>query len=91
MEAYQSDLVRGLLWLTGVLGSLGLATVVWGIKAALGRMDQQDHKLEEIRELLQSELSEIRSMHHALDVRVTKIESTCAVVMGSGNHPFSRD
>lgn len=85
MDAYQSDLIRGLLWITGVLGSLGLATVAWGIKAAIGRMDEQDEKLEEIRNLLQSELAEIRSMHHALDVRVTKIESTCAVVMANHN------
>lgn len=91
MEAYQSDLVRGLLWLTGVLGSLGLATAVWGIKAALGRMDAQDDKLEEIRKLLQSELAELRDMHHSLDVRVTKIESTCAVVMSSVNHGIGRD
>ena len=91
MIEHSRDLVTLLLWLTGVLGSLGLATVVWGIKAALGRMDQQDNKLEEIRALLQSELGELRDLHHSLDVRVTKIESTCAVVMGGGNHGFGRD
>lgn len=95
---YQTDLVRGLLWLTGVLGALGLGTITWGIKAALGRMDKQEESnaetrtmmqtgLTEIRDLLQSELVEIRTMHHALDVRVTKIEARCAIVTGgSSNH-----
>ena len=85
MDAYHVDLTKGLLWLTGFFGSMIMGIAVWGIKSALARMDEQDAKLEAIRELLQSELTEIRSMHHALDVRVTKIESTCAVVMGNHN------
>lgn len=79
MGEYQSDLVRGLLWLTGALGGVGLATIAWGIKAALARMDRQDNQLADIKDLLQSELAEIRSMHHELDVRVTRIEERCIV------------
>ena len=86
MEAYQRDLLQFFIWLVGILGTLGLATVIWGIKAGLARMDSQDNQLEEIRKLLASELKLLREDHHALDVRVTRIEERCDVVMGIPNN-----
>ena len=86
MDAYQRDLLQFAIWLVGILGSLGLATVVWGIKAGLARMDSQDNQLEEIRKLLASELKMLREDHHSLDVRVTRIEERCEVVLAMPNH-----
>jgi len=86
MEAYQRDLLTFALWFIGILGALGLGTVTWGIKAGLTRMDNQDAQLAKIRELLASELKLLREDHHALDVRVTRIEERCDVVMAFPNH-----
>jgi hypothetical protein len=91
VDAYQRDLLQFAIWLVGILGSLGLATVIWGIKAGLARMDNQDTQLEEIRKLLQSELTLLREDHHALDVRVTRIEERCDVVMAMPNHSKGSD
>ena len=86
MDAYQRDLLTFTIWFIGILGALGLATVTWGIKAGLERMDNQDVALEEIRKLLASELKLLREDHHALDVRVTRIEERCDVVLSMPNH-----
>ena len=86
MDSYQRDLLQFALWAIGVFGALGLGVVTWGIKAGLRRMDRQDDQLEEIRKLLASELKLLREDHHALDVRVTRIEERCDVVMAYPGH-----
>ena len=65
-------------WLLVLIGTALLGLVLYMGKQALRRLDLQDEALEAIRELLASEVQKLREMQHAIDLRVTKIETACA-------------
>lgn len=46
----------------------------------LKRLDAQDAELTEIRTLIASEMKMLRERQHGIEVRVTRIESTCSLI-----------
>jgi hypothetical protein len=81
METHALELLRAAWWLITGLGALGLATMIWGGRKVLDRLTEQDRTMSEIRDLLASEVRQLREMQHAIDVRVTRIEAKCDMTM----------
>lgn len=75
-------------WLIVVIGGGLLALVAFGGRKLLERLDAQDGELRAIRDLLQSEVQQLREMSHQMDIRLTRIESSCRFFhgIGPGNH-----
>ena len=65
-------------WLIVGIGALLVGIVSYGGRQVLQRLDTQDNALEAIRSLLASEVHKLREMQHAIELRVTRIESACA-------------
>lgn len=59
--------------IVGLLVLIGLIVAALGRKF-LSRMDAQDTALGDIKELLASEVKQLREMHHGMDVRVARLE-----------------
>ena len=62
-------------WLIVAIGGLLLTIVAYGGKQLLKRLDVQDAALESIRDLLASEVKQLREMQHGMDVRVVRLEA----------------
>ena len=75
-------------WLIVLIGSALCAIVAFGGRKVLDRLDAQDDELAKIRDLLQSEIHQLREMSHQMDLRLTRIESSCRFFHGGGpgNH-----
>lgn len=73
-------------WLIVGIGTLLVGIVSYGGQQVLKRLDTQDDALEAIRSLLASEVHKLREMQHAIELRVTKIESACAWMHDKLNH-----
>lgn len=62
-------------WLIVAIGASMLALVGFGGRKMLDRLDSQDTALEQIRQLLASEVHKLREMQHGIDVRLVRLES----------------
>lgn len=85
MEAHALELLHAALWGLGLLGSGSVAILVWFAKHLFRRLDNQDATMRDIRSLLESEVKQLREMHHDIDVRVTKIETACNFMHSAEN------
>ena len=65
-------------WLLVTIGGLLLGIVGYLGSQGLKRLDFQDEQLSAIRSLLASEVQKLREMQHAIELRVTRIETACA-------------
>lgn len=61
-------------WLIVALVAVIATGGAFAVRKFLFRMDRQDVALGDIKELLASEVSKLREMHHDIDVRVARLE-----------------
>lgn len=61
-------------WLIVALVAIIATGGALAVRKFLSRMDRQDIALGDIKELLASEVSKLREMHHDIDVRVARLE-----------------
>ena len=67
-------------WLIVAIGACMLALVGFGGRKMLDRLDSQDTALEQIRQLLASEVHKLREMQHGIDLRLVRLEAFQAQV-----------
>lgn len=95
MEAHALELLHAALWAVITVGGALLALGLYFVRKFVERMDSQDVALNEIRDLLASEIGKLREMQHELDKRIIWIESTCyaqhGIALGGANHHRPKD
>ena len=75
MEQHALDLLHLVLWLLLAVGGSTFTLALYFVRQFIIRMDKQDHALEDIRDLLASEVGKLREMQHSIDKRVIRLET----------------
>lgn len=86
MVEHATELLTFSFWVLCLVGSGVTAVAWWGFKTLLARFNKQDVALEGIRGLVESEVRQLREMHHDMDKRLTRIETACDLM----EHPIRR-
>lgn len=66
-------------WIIVMLVGMVVILVAYMGRKFLQRMDKQDVSLDAIKDLLASEVKQLREAQHALDKRVTTVEAHCDI------------
>jgi hypothetical protein len=61
-------------WLIVIIGAALLGLVGFGGREMIKRLDSQDTALDQIRQLLASEVHKLREMQHCIDIRLARVE-----------------
>jgi hypothetical protein len=80
MDEHALDLIRLLLWLTGILGSGFVGGLIWFGRSVVTRLSR-------IEELLSSETKALRELFHGVDKRVIAIEMRHASIDNHQGRP----
>ena len=89
MEAHAIELLHAAIWVIAAIGGIGITVITWGGKKVLERLDEQDHTMIQIREILLDTERRMETMVHTLDLRLTRVEERCEIThvkMAGGNN-----
>ena len=86
MDVHATELLQVAWWALIAIGGAGVAALIWGGKQVLARLDS-------IEKMLASEVRTLNAIQHNLDVRLTRVEERCAIVVNneSGYHRRATD
>lgn len=71
--------MAGLEQIVQVLTLAVISIIGWGGRKVLQRLDEQDKTMIEIKDLLASEVRQLREMQHGIDLRLTRVEERCMI------------